>query len=142
MWAVSNFEPLASRGAARHKPPVEHIKSFLSLLPSKPQLLSFAMGNITSSSIALPADPPPYSRRKPSILSRLIGCGSTSEERSDEVPQLEDKAYNDQPQATPPPAYFSSAILATASDPASQEFAKFLLKYPGQQSVRKPVPLC
>ncbi|KAJ3575291.1 hypothetical protein NP233_g1206 [Leucocoprinus birnbaumii] len=89
------------------------------------------MGNTTSSAIALPVDPPTYSRRRRIELSRLIGCGSVVDEGAGEAPQIEEKAYySDQPRPIPPPAYSVSPNPSHPLDVMAQDYAQFLRDYP------------
>ncbi|KAF5355067.1 hypothetical protein D9756_005519 [Leucocoprinus leucothites] len=89
------------------------------------------MGNTTSSVIALPLDPPPYSRERRTTLPDLLCCGSAADEQTEQVLHAEEKVhYNDQPRPIPPPAYFPSVIFTHALGSEAQDFAKFLQKYP------------
>lgn len=83
------------------------------------------MGN--TSSIALPTHPRP---KRPTALSRLIGCGSTTNEQQVEETSFVDEKffYNSQPKAIPALAYLTP--YSDAQDPADEAYAKFLKDYP------------
>lgn len=94
------------------------------------------MGN--TSSIALSTEPRP---KRPTALSRLIGCGSAMDEQQpEETPFLNEKLfYHSQPQATPALAYLPP--YSDASDPAEEAYAKFLKDYPRMYIYSTSTPL-
>ncbi|KAF5347127.1 hypothetical protein D9756_010968 [Leucocoprinus leucothites] len=94
------------------------------------------MGNITSSASPVPVDPPPYeSRRRLSMLSRLVGFNPLTDKGTTETLRLlgEDKAYyGDQLKPTVLPVAYPHSPNFTHDEPhsAAQSFAEFLQKYP------------